>query len=298
LNKIIRYTKHAAIDKQRWDACITQAPNARIYAVSFYLDAMCPGWEALIYGDYEAVFPLPVRKKWSISYVFFPFLTAQLGLFGKEVNAALLQAFLSAIPRHLKLVDIPLNSGNVFPGNALPLRQNFILPLQSSYETLYAGYRESTKRNIRKAEKGGCKPVPDIPIETVLQLSRMHATDKKGLQDFGRLFRQLASSGAARTYGVTGPGGDIIASCVFLFFKNRAYYILVGNHPNGRTLGASHLLIDSFIKAHAGTDLLLDFEGSDLRNLAFFYSSFGAKEEYYPALQWNRLPWYLKWMKR
>jgi hypothetical protein len=57
------------------------------------------------------------------------------------------------------------------------------------------------------------------------------------------------------------------------------------------------MLIDAFVKDHAEKDLLLDFEGSDVRNLAFFYSSFGATEEKYAALRLNRLPWYLRWLK-
>ncbi len=63
-------------------------------------------------------------------------------------------------------------------------------------------------------------------------------------------------------------------------------------------MGASHALIDAFIKDHAGSNLLLDFEGSDIRNLAFFYSSFGATDEKYPAVRVNNLPWYCKWMKK
>ncbi|HEY1022037.1 MAG TPA: hypothetical protein VGE06_06975, partial [Flavisolibacter sp.] len=92
-------------------------------------------------------------------------------------------------------------------------------------------------------------------------------------------------------------GGDLLASAAFLFSHNRAYYILVGNHPNGRTLGASHALIDAFIRDHAGQNLLLDFEGSDIRNLAFFYSSFGAREERYASIRLNHLPWWLRWVK-
>ena len=89
----------------------------------------------------------------------------------------------------------------------------------------------------------------------------------------------------------------LLASCIFFFSHNRAYYILVGNHPDGRTLGASHALIDAFIKDYAGSEMILDFEGSDIRNLAFFYSGFGAKEEIYPALKINRLPWYVRLFK-
>ncbi|HET7896231.1 MAG TPA: hypothetical protein VFL47_01130, partial [Flavisolibacter sp.] len=91
---------------------------------------------------------------------------------------------------------------------------------------------------------------------------------------------------------------ELLASAVFLFSHNRAYYVLVGNHPNGRTLGASHALVDAFIRDHAGMNLLLDFEGSDLRNLAFFYSSFGARQESYQAIKLNRLPWWIRWMKK
>ena len=46
---------------------------------------------------------------------------------------------------------------------------------------------------------------------------------------------------------------------------------MVGNHPDGKTIGASHALIDAFIKDHADQNFILDFEGSDIRNLAFFY---------------------------
>jgi len=89
-----------------------------------------------------------------------------------------------------------------------------------------------------------------------------------------------------------------MASSVFFFSHNRAYYILVGNTVEGKSIGASHALIDAFIKGNAGKNLILDFEGSDIRNLALFYSGFGAREEIYPFLKINRLPFYLKWLKQ
>ena len=90
---------------------------------------------------------------------------------------------------------------------------------------------------------------------------------------------------------------ELLAAAVFFFSHNRWYYILAGNHPNGKTIGASHYLIDRFIHTHAGENYFLDFEGSDVRNLAYFYSSYGAIEETYPALRMNRLPKLLKWLK-
>jgi hypothetical protein len=85
---------------------------------------------------------------------------------------------------------------------------------------------------------------------------------------------------------------------VFFFYKKRAYYILVGNHPDGKTIGASHALINGFIQDYAGQDMVLDFEGSNINSLAFFYSSFGAIEEKYVGLKLNKLPWWMKYFKK
>jgi hypothetical protein len=123
-------------------------------------------------------------------------------------------------------------------------------------------------------------------------------TTKEDFSNFESLYNILHQKEKATAYGVYTKEKQLIASAVFFFSHSRAYYILVGNHPNGKTLGASHALINAFIKDHAGTNLLLDFEGSDVSSLAFFYSSFGAIEEKYSAIRLNKLPAILKWLKR
>ncbi|RYY96022.1 MAG: GNAT family N-acetyltransferase [Chitinophagaceae bacterium] len=296
----IRHIRNAAIDRARWDAAISAAPNGVIYARSLYLDHMAPGWEALVQGDYEAVFPLPLRRKWGVAYGYHPFLTAQLGLFAPTVSRDLLNQFFNAIPSSVRYLDFSLNAGNLFGNTVFPLfrRTNFVLPLDSNYDTLCRGYRENIRRNLKKSVQYGCVPETGVPLEEIVTLARAHATDEAGLAAFARLFALLEKEGAARTYGVRNRQGELLASAAFLFDERRAYYILVGNHPNGRTLGASHALIDAFIRDEAGSGRILDFEGSDLRNLAFFYSSFGAREEPYAALRVNRLPWWMKWLKK
>lgn len=102
----------------------------------------------------------------------------------------------------------------------------------------------------------------------------------------------------AVTYGIYSAQKQLVASCAWFFSHKRAYYILVGNHPNGRTSGASHLMIDCFIQEHAGKKMLLDFEGSDIRNLAWFYKSFGASLEKYPGIKLNNLPSVVKLFKK
>ena len=188
-------------------------------------------------------------------------------------------------------------------GFDLYLRSNYILDLEKPYEVLYSSYRENIKRNIRKCIQYGCSAEKDFEAEKVITLAtqQMKIMDKEtddNINRFRKLYKLLHEKGMASTYGIFSAQKELLASAIFFYSHNRAYYILVGNHPNGKTIGASHSLIDAFIKDHAGKKMLLDFEGSDIRNLAFFYSSFGAIEEKYAAIRLNRLPFYLKWLKK
>ncbi len=301
----ISYLTYQQIDKEKWDACIDKADSGLIYAYSFYLDAMAKNWDALVLDNYEAVMPLTWNKKYSIHYLYQPAFTACLGIFGKSLAAEMTNKFLKAIPSKFKYWDIYFNPGNLFKLKDFDLyqRMNYVLSLNNSYENLHSAFRENIQRNIKKSEQFQLSINKNIAIAEVFALAKEQANSFSALTEtdygnFKNLYLLLNKKNKATTYGVYTKGKQLIASAVFFFSHNRAYYIMVGNHPNGKTLGASHALINAFIKDHAGEDMLLDFEGSDISSLAFFYSSFGAKEEKYAAIRLNKLPAALKWLKK
>src|ERR1044071_9207251 len=92
----IQYLTYKEIDKVKWDACIDNADNGLIYAYSFYLDHLALHWDALVFNDYEIVMPLTWNKKYGIYYLYQPFLTAQLGVFGKNISEEIFSKFLKA----------------------------------------------------------------------------------------------------------------------------------------------------------------------------------------------------------
>lgn len=301
----IRYLTHQQIDKDKWDACIDTADNGLIYAYSYYLDAMSKKWDALVLNDYESVMPLTRNKKFGIRYLYQPFLAAQLGVFGKALTEHMVRSFIESIPKSIRYIDITLNRNNVVgsPEKFSSHRNNYVLDLYKPYEAIQSNYSENIQRNIRKAFQLGCSVQSEIDVEMVIELSVRQMKSQgadvvENINRFRKLFNYLHSRKMAKTYGVFSAEKDLLASCVFFFSHNRAYYILVGNHSNGKSTGASHALIDAFIKDHAYKKLVLDFEGSDIPGLALFYSSFGATLEIYPSLKINRLPFYLKWMKK
>jgi len=301
----IKYFQHNEIDKAKWDACISSASNGLIYSYSYYLDAMAKHWDALVLNDYEAVMPLTWNKKYGFYYLYQPAFTASLGVFGKNLTKDVIDNFVSMIPSKFKLVEISLNSGNIVdePKSFSQLRSNYILHLNRSYEQLYKAYRDNHKRNITKAFQLGCSVSKKGSVDEIIQLNKeqlrhIDGTKPEDYPNFKKLYELLKSRKQAEAYAIIDPKNKILASAVFFFSHNRAYYIMVGNHPDGKTIGASHALIDAFIKDHADQNLILDFEGSDIRNLAFFYCGFGATEEIYPALKLNKLPWYIRLLKK
>jgi hypothetical protein len=300
----IRYILYRDIDKVKWDTCIDTASNGLIYGYSFYLDTMAKHWDALVLNDYDAVMPLTWNKKYGISYLYQPPFSASLGIFGNHISASTVNEFLKSVPVKFRYWDIYLNHGNYFQLTDFNLyqRMNFILPLNSSYENIYAGYRKNIQRNIKKCEQLHCIIKKDVAIDDIISLSneQSKAFSKLGNDEFERvkkIYTLLFHTKKAHTYGIYNKD-ILLASAAFFFSHGRAYYILVGNHPDGKTIGASHALIDAFIKDHAGQNLMLDFEGSDISSLAFFYSSFGATEEKYTGIRLNRLPALIKWLKQ
>jgi hypothetical protein len=79
----IHYLQRHEIDPIKWDACVTAAANGLIYGLSFYLDAITAGqWDGLVLDEYRAVMPLTWNRKFGFYYLYQPFCTPCLGVFG------------------------------------------------------------------------------------------------------------------------------------------------------------------------------------------------------------------------
>lgn len=70
---MIHCIKRKDLDIDKYDACIAASVQFRIYAFSWYLDAVSENWEVLILNDYEAVMPLPWKQKYFLKYITQPF---------------------------------------------------------------------------------------------------------------------------------------------------------------------------------------------------------------------------------
>ena len=118
-NPSIQFVQHPNIDSQKWDLAVMQSRWPIAYAFFNYLNAVCENqWDALIFKDYEAVFPLPFKKKLGLKYLIQPVFCQQLGAFGSNAHVNTLD-FLHAIPKYFFRVRLQINPYFDHPMGAL-----------------------------------------------------------------------------------------------------------------------------------------------------------------------------------
>jgi hypothetical protein len=293
----ITYLPQANIDKQKWDRCIETAGNGLIYAWSFYLDAMSKNWDALIMNDYEAVMPLTWNKKYGIYYLYQPAFTQQSGIFGNlPFTEYVTEIFLKKALEQFPFAEINLNFANEYKSPAAK-RCNLILPLNNSLTEIEKCFKNDLKKNIKKANRNNLVYSSSGKIENAIELykstySTRLSTSEKDYENFLQLCFLLKKKGQILVRKVNSGNDQLLAIAIFLKDKKRIYNIMSTTLPEGRNLEANHFLLYELIKEFSGQNLILDFEGSQIPSIRFFYKKFGAIEQPYPFVRINKLkPW-------
>ena len=294
---MIHYLEHNAIDKPKWDALIAECGN--IYAYSWYLDIVHPGWEALVEDDYQSVMPLTGGKKFGVNYLFQPYFVQQLGVFSKSpMTAETTEAFLKAIPSKYRFAEIRLNEGNAFTEDiqGVEYHRNVLLDLNQEYNAIRSNYHQNTKRNLAKAESNNLQLVETVIPYHVVALFRDNRgalLDKWGDAEYNvltHLAKVAQKRNAAFMLGVSEKGvGQLICAAIFMKTKDRITFLFSGLTEEGKQRQAMTYLLDQVIQKHSCQPITFDFEGSDDDNLARFYLGFGGNETKYPSYCFNRL---------
>ena len=304
---MIRFVEHNDVDTEKWDRCIKRAINSTPYAFSWYLDIVVSHWNALILNDYEAVFPLPTKKKWGVQYAFTPFWVQQLGLISQTSEGLKkIDDFISLIPHTYRFIELNMNH-NVPVKNSLNYKIvenfNYVLPLNKTYHVQKEAYSKNLKRNLKKANLKGIQLFKNDAPQNLITLFRhdkgqsidhFNETDYKNLE---HIMHVAINKHCGEIWMAYGEGNRALAGCFLLFGPRRVVLLFTGNSPEGKASAAMPFLIDQFIKTSANSSFLFDFEGSNDENLARFYKSFGAVNQSYQNLKINRLPLLLRLIK-
>ncbi len=288
----IKHILHKDIDFKKWDQVILASQYPLVFAQSFYLSATCPGWDALVIGDYESVFPLTQKQKFGIPYLSQPSFTPQLGIYGK-VNQAIEKLVYDYITAQYRLIEIELNASNTLKTEYHFPKSTYIIDYKEGYKQ-----NQNTKRNVMKAKEHHLV-FEQIPNEEIVKLSQTYLSPflKSGLklapetiQTFDRLLKSAIRANTLYSFKVVDQENKVMAIAHFISNGKHTVYLKGINFDKQESLGSMHFLNSSAIEFFDSKTQVFDFGGGTKESLANFYKGFGGKEFVYNYLKYNRLP--------
>jgi hypothetical protein len=281
---MINFIKRNDLDIEKYDACIENSIQSRIYAFSWYLDIVADNWDVLVLDDYKAVMPIPWKQKYFIKYVTQPFFSQQLGVFSKrEISKEIENKFLKAIPKKFLKISLNFNSDSFLSHNLIQ-KKNFILKLNNTYDVAFKSFSKGRKHAV----KVGLKHNLILKETSILSLIKIQKEFYSYTNYSENKLEQIVGFSLKMKNGfVFGVFKDdvLIGGAFFLKTKSRITYLFSSFTNEGRKLQASSFLLSSVIKKYENSNLLLDFEGGNIPNIGSFYKSFGAKIENYHFLK-------------
>ncbi len=298
----MKYLTRKNIDDQKWDECILKSPNGLVYGLTNFLDGLTEEWNGLVWESqegYSAVFPIPVRKKLGLKYVYPPFFIQQLGLFSVSDDYVIQEKeAINFLISKFRFVELNLN----YMSGYGDLKRNLTLCLKEEYDQIKNYFSSNHKRNIKKADNSDLE-LRDANVDDVIALFKLDKGTSLSTYkelDYQRFSKHVNSSLEKRIAFVKGVyhKGELICGGVFFSFKNRIIFLFSGNSEKGKEFGALFYLLNSMIKNYAKSGFVLDFEGSENEGLSRFYAGFGAVSQDYRFYKHNNLPRLIKKFKK
>jgi hypothetical protein len=164
---------------------------------------------------------------------------------------------------------------------------NFVLPLDKSADQLFHGFSENRKRNIRKLEKSSVEYLIHHSIDALVAHFRASKTANqwpltRSLEEkLKAILHHRPTDHAAFVLEARDKAGNFLAAGLFVFGCGRITCILGASSSKGREYTAMAGIFWFLIQRHAGTSVILDFEGGQLPGTGRFYREFGSIAENY-----------------
>jgi len=282
--------------KEKYKAFCKSINYLPIFYDPAWWNLLSPHWEVLHYNyaDLDYFIPYIIEKKMGFSLLRNPHLTPYSGIIYDlevDVNEVDLVAAcalgISLLPKasELALDCFPLT----FPSAAFSEQKITHLLDITDKESLYGNFKQSLKRQIKKAER-------QLSIDTSTDMSTLFSLNEASLkrqqsaQQFDtklaqKLFDHSIAKNSGQLYYSKDEQGNIHAGLWVVYDRKKMYYLMGGSNPDFLGSGAMGLLLWTAIQSCITLGLAqFDFEGSSVQGIARFFKTFGPTEVKYPVI--------------
>ena len=280
---MIRFVKRKNLDVLKYDYCIENSIQSTIYAYSWYLDIVADNWSILVLNDYEAVMPVPWRRKFGVKFIAQPPFCQQLGIFSlREFLPKEGKRFWRKIPFYYIKLSYNFKLGDI-EINEFELRNNYLKINKKEKSLSELGVSLNRIRDYKKAEKNALEFMPDLDRREFLKFVLREQVKKEKIKDsiFFRL-KQIMNLDVVKVNGVLCKG-ELVSACLWGHKGDTVWYLYPLSSDLGKKTGASTFLIINTL-LEKGVEKI-DFEGSMIEGVAHFYKSFNSVKTHYVCFE-------------
>lgn len=270
----MKFLDSSQIDKEKWDCLIASSTKNNVFCYSWYLDATCKKWGAIIDSNYDFVLPFPYKNRYLYKKIFQHPYSRNLEFFGtneklKEAITMLedFAKFSFNFNHHLNLKAICKVYQSIELKNTIEYKKNAHRIIDKN-QNLY--YFKITNNS-----------------ESVLNLYFANSFGKIKQQKKNKTFiTQLIKNALKNQKGETIEVYDaqnILCAAAFFFKDKQTVCYLIGDcNFENKKKGVMFSLMDFAIKNYQIDFEIFDFGGSNVPSVATFYKKMGGIDrEYY-----------------
>ena len=295
---MIQYVQRKHLDDSKYDFCIENAVQSKVYAFSWYLDVVTDNWDVLVLDDYKAVMPVPWRTKFFIKYGYPPFWILELGVFSlyEKIDT---QSFLDVLYGKFRFIESRLNTANTLfkTSQYLLNKQMQVLSLNLDYDVILKNFRKDRRKDLGRANTLGLKQKwGDAPekLTTLFKNNVGQRTPNITEVDY-QVLKKLMNLCLVKKIGeilsIYDAEDHLVASGFFLKHKKTVTLLVSSTDFKNRKNGANTFLINSAIYKYQKDFGVFNFGGSSMQSIAKYFLSFGAETLKYQQIKYHNLPY-------
>lgn len=305
--KVVCNYDFALAKKEYREFCEQNEHNIQIFALPWYLDAVCDSpddWQVIVYKENDAIvaaFPFQYKRLGKgLQSISNPWMAKRLGIwinYGNKIKPQKRESFENKIAEYVIDCLPPYDSFSIHcdernhnwfafyeHGFKQQTNYSYVLYADDVDETYIERLSSSQRKAIRRA-KERCQ------IKTVTDAKGMYQFIEKSYDErkricsysekaFDRLLDAVIKHDAGCIYQAIDNNDEVVGIAIIFWDSRRAYH-MISTFSSLAPRGSQELLVYQAVLDAKEKGLDFDFEGSMIRGVAKFNSEFNANRNEY-----------------